>query len=222
MRSLSCKMVVIAAGMLSFGCTRGPKLETTLASRPRPAQLSLNGRGLGQTPTVITVASMAELLQITAAVGQEKPTETRVRMLSESSAEVTFYFGENSSSLAKTLGFPRILVFDYGSAFPFEVDRYDLASSLIGMLNRQAELLNDHFSGIPVFVCGHTDQTGEANHNSLLSLQRAQAVADHLEHKGVPKKLITAQGFGSSYPLAGNDTVAGRALNRRTEIILPQ
>jgi peptidoglycan-binding protein ArfA len=51
---------------------------------------------------------------------------------------------------------------------------------------------------------------------------RAEVVTDYLVRKGVDKKLIKTQGFGSAYPVAGNDTPEGRALNRRTEIILPR
>jgi len=47
-------------------------------------------------------------------------------------------------------------------------------------------------------------------------------VTDYLAHRGVRKSLIKTQGFGSAYPVASNDTPSGRALNRRTEIILPQ
>jgi outer membrane protein OmpA-like peptidoglycan-associated protein len=47
-------------------------------------------------------------------------------------------------------------------------------------------------------------------------------VTGYLVKQGVDPKLIKTQGFGSTYPVAGNDTPEGRALNRRTEIILPR
>ena len=206
---------------LALGCA-APTLETDLESRPGPANLAMHGHDLGRTPKVVMVKSLDEVLTITASMDREQLTETRVRVISDAKAEVTFVFGPGSSPMAKVLGFPRILVFDYGSATTFEVDRHDLAPGFLGMLDRQAALLQAHFPGVKVFVCGHTDQTGEASHNAVLSLERAQAVAAYLGGKGVARDLIQAQGFASAYPVAGNDTAPGRALNRRTEIILPQ
>jgi peptidoglycan-binding protein ArfA len=136
--------------------------------------------------------------------------------------EVTFLFRGSVSPMAKALGLPRILVFDYGSALTFDVDKYVLIPAFTVMLNRQADLLANHFAGIHVYVCGHTDATGNATHNAVLALRRAEVVTDYLVAKGVRPELIKTQGFGSAYPVAGNETPAGRALNRRTEIILPQ
>jgi outer membrane protein OmpA-like peptidoglycan-associated protein len=199
-----------------------PKLEASLLSRPGPAEVALKGQSLGQTPRTVKVASLDEVFQITAAQDQEKPTETRIRVLSDTSAEVTFVFGPSASPMARALGLPRILVFDYGSALTFATDKWDLAPAFTAMLDHQAELLASHFAGIQVFVCGHTDLTGKANHNAVLAFRRAEVVSYYLTLKGVNKSLIKTQGFGSAYPVATNDTPAGRALNRRTEIILPQ
>ena len=199
-----------------------PKLEASLISRPGPAQVILKGQSLGQTPRVVKLDSLGAVFLITAAQDQEKPTETRIRVLSDTSAEVTFLFGPSVSPMAKALGLPRIMVFDYGSALTFASDNYDLAPSFTAMLDRQAELLTRHFAGIHVYVCGHTDLSGQVNHNAVLALERAEVVTDYLARKGVSKSLIKTQGFGSAYPVASNDTPTGRALNRRTEIILPQ
>jgi outer membrane protein OmpA-like peptidoglycan-associated protein len=170
----------------------------------------------------VVVSSLAELLQISASMNHEHLTETRIRFLANDQVEVVFYFGENSSAMAKALGLTKILVFDYGSTTTFDVDKFDLAPAFQTQLDRQAELLRSSFSGLPVFICGHTDQTGETTHNQQLSFLRAQAVTDYLTTRGVPKGLVKTQGFGSTYPVAGNDTPTGRTLNRRTEIILSQ
>jgi outer membrane protein OmpA-like peptidoglycan-associated protein len=223
-------------GLLGAGCAPGPvavpkpppvavaelKMEASLRSLPGPAQVSLDGHPLGLTPRVVKVASFDEVFRITAAQGQVQPAETRIRLISDSAMEVTFMFGESVSPMAKALGLPRILVFDYGSALTFDLDKYDLTPAFTTMLDHQADLLTSHFAGIPVFVCGHTDTTGSSNHNAILAFNRAEVVTDYLVRKGVEKKLIKTQGFGSAYPVAGNDTPEGRALNRRTEIILPR
>jgi outer membrane protein OmpA-like peptidoglycan-associated protein len=197
-------------------------MEASLISQPGPAQVSLDGQPLGQTPRVVRVESLDEVFRITAAQDKEQPSETRIRVISETSMEVTFLFRGSVSPMAKALGLPRILVFDYGSALTFQVNHHDLAPSFTPMLDSQAALLTSHFPGIPVFVCGHTDPSGSASHNAILAFQRAEVVAAYLVQHGVDRKLIKTQGFGSTYPVAGNDTPEGRALNRRTEIILPR
>lgn len=71
-----------------------------------------------------------------------------------------------------------------------------------------------------ITVIGHTDNTGDDEINIPLSRDRAQSVADYLVSEGVPADSVTAEGAGSSKPVAGNDTAAGRAQNRRTEIVV--
>lgn len=70
----------------------------------------------------------------------------------------------------------------------------------------------------PLVIVGHTDSTGTEAHNQLLSTKRAQAVADYLTALGVDVKM-TILGQGASQPKATNDTPAGRAQNRRVEIV---
>ena len=113
------------------------------------------------------------------------------------------------------------MVFDYGDRATFEVDEYELKEDLKPLLRRQAELLEQHFEGIDIYLCGHTDASGDADYNQVLSVQRAQAVADFLVAHGLPSDRLRVQGFGADYPLADNANKEGRALNRRTEIILP-
>lgn len=67
-------------------------------------------------------------------------------------------------------------------------------------------------------VYGHTDSTGTDAINQPLSERRARAVADYLSTRGVQSARIETRGFGSTQPVATNDTEAGRAENRRVEI----
>ncbi len=66
---------------------------------------------------------------------------------------------------------------------------------------------------------GHTDSVGNAKANQTLSEARAKAVMDALVSKGVNPENLTYKGFGASKPVASNKTAAGRAQNRRTEVI---
>jgi outer membrane protein OmpA-like peptidoglycan-associated protein len=124
--------------------------------------------------------------------------------------------------MAKALGFAKVLVFDYGAAVTFAVNQSALKPEFLPLLDRQAGVLKTHFPGLDIFVCGHTDATGPQDLNLSLSLDRARSVSGDLAGRGIPLERMKVQGFGSQYPLAGNDTEQGRALNRRTELILPQ
>ncbi len=71
-----------------------------------------------------------------------------------------------------------------------------------------------------VEVVGHTDSTGSAAHNQTLSERRAQSVASLLVQGGVSSSRIVSYGRAATQPIASNDTAAGRAQNRRVEIII--
>jgi outer membrane protein OmpA-like peptidoglycan-associated protein len=71
-----------------------------------------------------------------------------------------------------------------------------------------------------VRVVGHTDNVGSAAYNIELSTQRALSVARILITDGLPSVRLTYSGQGYRQPIASNLTAAGRALNRRVEIII--
>ena len=71
---------------------------------------------------------------------------------------------------------------------------------------------------LKVEIQGHTDNTGIPDKNLILSEQRAQSVVDYLIDAGISESKMVAKGFGDSLPVATNETVEGRAQNRRTTI----
>lgn len=71
-----------------------------------------------------------------------------------------------------------------------------------------------------LFIDGHTDSVGARDDNLALSEKRALEVANYLVNKGLPKEAITSRWHGERYPIATNDTVAGRAKNRRVTVRL--
>jgi len=68
-----------------------------------------------------------------------------------------------------------------------------------------------------VEIGGHTDSQGRARTNLRLSRDRARAVMDWLIEHGVDRRRLTIRGYGSTQPVAPNDTAEGRARNRRIE-----
>ncbi|MFC4861244.1 OmpA family protein [Pseudomonas sp. MAHUQ-62] len=72
-----------------------------------------------------------------------------------------------------------------------------------------------------IVIAGHTDATGSAEQNLLLSQARANAVRDWMQRMGdFPDSCFAVQGFGASQPIASNDVEIGRAANRRVDIRL--
>lgn len=85
-------------------------------------------------------------------------------------------------------------------------------------LDRLAEVLKSN-PKTRVMVEGHTDSIGSEAYNQELSQRRAQAVTEALSARGVPADQYQARGLGKSYPVASNETPAGRQQNRRVEIV---
>lgn len=198
-------------------------IQVRVEAQPAQAQVTLAGKPLGPTPQSLTVDGVEGLLALAATRTDGMPVvEKRIRFLSMDRAEVSFRFGAEPSPMAKVLGYPRILVFDYGQGVTFDTNKSNLKPDFLPLLARQAAVLQSHFGSLDIHVCGHTDSVGARDHNLVLSLQRAQSVADDLTGRGLPKARLKIQGFGPQYPVASNDKEEGRAMNRRTELILPQ
>ncbi len=73
---------------------------------------------------------------------------------------------------------------------------------------------------VKIQIGGHTDNVGKPEDNVKLSLGRAVAVVNYLLGNGIKNDRLTFKGFGETKPIADNKTEAGRALNRRTELIV--
>lgn len=85
-------------------------------------------------------------------------------------------------------------------------------------LNQVGETLAN-WPELRVEIGGYTDSSGSASFNQKLSEKRAQAVLDYLvtHFPGIRASQYTAVGYGEANPVASNDTVEGRAANRRVE-----
>src|SRR5690606_19985186 len=71
-----------------------------------------------------------------------------------------------------------------------------------------------------IAIEGHTDASGTASYNRELSRQRAEAVRQALVDRGIASSRIEIRALGEEFPVATNDTDAGRQLNCRVEIVL--
>ena len=101
----------------------------------------------------------------------------------------------------------------------FAVDSFDIRPALRQDLFSVADSLQ-RYPDTRVQVIGHTDSDGAASYNQSLSERRASAVANVLLSGGVRSSRINAFGRGETQPVASNLTPAGKAQNRRVEIII--
>jgi outer membrane protein OmpA-like peptidoglycan-associated protein len=110
----------------------------------------------------------------------------------------------------------------------FEFDKADLTPGAETELQKAAELIRKAPPGA-IEVIGHSDAKGDDDYNLRLSERRAQTVADWFARQvGVRQRAFRVSGKGETGPIApnqtadGKDDAAGRARNRRVEVVLPR
>jgi outer membrane protein OmpA-like peptidoglycan-associated protein len=113
---------------------------------------------------------------------------------------------------------PRGLVVNIADVL-FDTGKYTLKPLARERLAKVAGIILGH-PGLKLEVEGHTDSVGSDEFNQLLSEKRAATVRDYLVSQGIPMNSVVARGFGKTQPAAPNDTAAGRARNRRVELIV--
>ena len=101
----------------------------------------------------------------------------------------------------------------------FETGRYELKPPAREKLARFAGIVLAH-PDLMIQVEGFTDSTGTDEINDRLSRQRASEVGEYLIAQGVAADRVTTRGYGSSQPVASNDTREGRQQNRRVELVV--
>ena len=101
----------------------------------------------------------------------------------------------------------------------FDTDRARLKPSSRAQLVEMASFLRTH-SRVKVYVVGHTDNRGSLAHNLDLSRRREAAVVAALVGRyHVATHRLAAEGVGPLAPVAANSSAAGRARNRRVELV---
>lgn len=101
----------------------------------------------------------------------------------------------------------------------FNLNESELSPAAGETLDKVAQFLN-RYEDRSLEIEGHTDSTGSSDYNQDLSERRAQSVKAALVERGVKSGRVRTEGYGSTDPVATNETSMGRQRNRRVEIII--
>jgi len=111
------------------------------------------------------------------------------------------------------------IVITFDSGILFDIESYALKSETRNNLDKLSVTLNK-YDDTNIQVLGHTDNTGTEKYNATLSNERAASVKSYLVTRDVSNARLTGTGYGELDPIASNESVEGRQLNRRVEIVI--
>lgn len=109
------------------------------------------------------------------------------------------------------------LLVNIPSGITFPVDSATIQPAFQQTLSDVAQTLNRYESSY-IDVYGHTDSSGSDAYNQGLSERRAASVSAFLQRQGVNGARLATRGYGETQPVASNETIDGRAQNRRVEL----
>ena len=209
------KMLVVCIAMVVVsmltGCTNWKKKYGSLDVEHQ------NLKGLYENCVASLDSSAAE----SAKMRQELENLRKQMQQGKSASEATGFKGDvkidpNAGTITVTL--PNSILFSSGKA--------TLKNSTNSDLNHVYSVLRERYSGKQVDVVGHTDTDPIVKTKNLwkdnwdLSAGRALTVVRYLVDKGVTPKNIRGVACGQSRPVASNSSSAGKAKNRRVEIVV--
>ena len=205
-----------AVAIFAVGCTTNPYTGERRASRTVSSGAAGAGAGAAAGAIIGAIAGNAgKGAAIGAAVGaatgvgigvyQDRQQAKLRERLAASGVSVT-RDGDN-------------IYLNMPSDITFATNSSDITPGFYETLNSVAIVLNE-FDKTTISVYGHADATGSDSYNQALSQRRALSVSNYLASQAVVPARLQAIGFGETRPVATNDTVTGRAANRRVEIVI--
>jgi OmpA-OmpF porin, OOP family len=206
----------LAALALLYFLSPGRETQTARVDTPPPAQTTPPPAAKPEPAPAPAPPTTTEPSAAPAASVREPATAPTPS--SGSSAVTAGDLGQISEFLTGTGATPKSFTL---SDVNFETGSARLTSSAQQTITGLADVLKAHPSA-RVRLEGHTDSSGDPAANKRLSEQRAAAVKSALVAGGAPAKGIEVAGLGAEQPVADNETDAGRAQNRRTELVVVQ
>ena len=202
--------------LVLLGCSEAPTAPTVLFSA------NPNSVKEGECTTLTWSSTNASSVSIDQGVGDVDPNGSQ-QICPKSDVQYTITAaGAGGSRTASTpvdviALLPKVMIFP--EAALFELGKSELKPEGMEKIHEYREMAKDELSrAYKVIITGYTDNLGEPDYNSKLSLQRAEAVRDSLISLGADPSRFEVSGAGEAKPIADNDTDEGRAKNRRVEV----
>jgi len=203
-------LVVSALALLTAGCATTNSSDDPYAQTKRGAMI---GAAVGAAAGLFVGDGELDEVLGTAAVGAGVGAGVGVYM-DKQARELEEIEGAEVERIDE-----ETLQVSFDSDILFAVDSASLSRGSRDELDEFAAVMN-RYPKTAILVQGHTDSTGSAGYNQALSERRANAVRNHLAARNVAPDRMVALGYGEDYPVASNDTAAGRSQNRRVSILV--
>ena len=107
----------------------------------------------------------------------------------------------------------------FDSGILFATNSSTLQTEAKTNISKLATILNK-YPDTNILITGHTDSDGKEEYNQTLSEKRAKSVSDYTMAQGVNSSRLSIIGLGENEPVASNETIDGKHLNRRVEIAI--
>lgn len=188
------------------GCATDRQTETAVGTGAGAATGAVIGSAVGGRKATVVGAGVGAAAGAAVGYNWDRIKEKLGMASRDSGVEVS---AQRDGALK--LNVPGSVSFATGSA--------SIEPGLQPTLDKIAATLQE-YPATAITVVGHTDNRGDAQSNMELSERRASAVAGYLARQGVDRNRMTVQPRGESAPIADNATEAGRAQNRRVEMLI--
>lgn len=163
-------------------------------------------------------AAAAAQAQAQKAQQAQQEAEQRAQQLAQQEQAARERLRAQLSAVLETRETARGLIMEMPDVL-FDFNKYTLKPAAREKLAKVSGILLA-YPDLKVQVEGYTDSIGSDEYNQKLSEQRADSVKSYLVSQNVQDNNVTAEGFGKSDPIADNSTAAGRAKNRRVELVV--
>lgn len=201
----------------SFTVFKGITIDA-MTKKPVEAAIEITDNSTGKVIETFTTNSATGKFIITLASGKNYGIAVKAEKYLFHSENFDIAVGAADNLVNKVIELKNIAI---GSKIAlrnifFDTGKSTLRTESNAELDRLVKLMKD-VPSLKIEISGHTDNTGSASLNETLSQSRAEAVVKYLVSKGIVENRMTAKGYGSSKPIAGNTSEDGRQQNRRTE-----
>lgn len=198
-----------------------PIIKTVVKHVPSPPIVKTVVKHVPSPPVVKTVVKHVPSPPIVKTVVKTVPVEKTIVKHIPAPQPVVNRVVVNNPAPAKPKPQPKVVHKTLAGGSNFATNSASLTNAGKSSLNRMAsDLLRDKVVIHNIAIIGHTDNVGSHAANQTLSQRRAESVANYLASRGLNRGLMTVVGRGETQPTASNASAAGRAQNRRVNIVV--